>query len=183
DEGPVDRRRMLEASLDALNRGLSHYGASWFSRFHELLAPTLDERVACADRYLDLLASPIGPTVTLAVSALKAIDKAGRLGVDEVVERIAPALHAKSAATVKGALALLAKAVKSGPRSRSAALRVAAIGLEHSNSEIQVLALDLVERHADALNDTSRAAIAERLDMLGAPLRPRAQALLGNVAV
>jgi hypothetical protein len=36
----------------------------------------LDERVRCADRYLDLLASPIGPTVTLAVSALKVIDKA-----------------------------------------------------------------------------------------------------------
>src|SRR5262249_38826805 len=71
DEGHLDRRRLLEASLDALNRGFSQYRASWFSRFHELLAPTLDERVACADRYLDLLASPIGPTVTLAVSALK----------------------------------------------------------------------------------------------------------------
>lgn len=182
DEGHLDRKRLLEASLDALNRGFSQYRAGWFSRFHELLAPTLDERVRCAGRYLDLLASPIGPTVTLAVSALKAIDKAGRLATDEVVERIAPALHAKSAATVKSALSLLARAAKSDPRRRSTVLGLAAIGLEHSNSEIQALALALIEQHADALDDASRTTIADRLDMIGAPLRPRAQAVLGNAA-
>jgi hypothetical protein len=179
-EGHLDRKRLLEASLDALNRGFSQYRAGWFSRFHETLAPTLDERVGCTGRYLDLLASPIGPTVTLAVSALKVIDKAGRLGVGEIVERIAPALHAKSAATVKSALALLVKAARSDPRRRSAVLELAAIGLEHSSSEVQVLSLDLIEQHADALDDASRRAIAERLDMIGAPLRPRAQVLLGD---
>lgn len=179
DEGYLERQRLLDASLDALNRGFSQYRAGWYSRFHELLEPTLDERARCTGRYLDLLASPIGPTVTLAVSALNTIDKTGRLGAEEIVARIAPALHAKAAATVKSALKLLAKAAKTEPRLRSAILRLAAIGLEHPSTEIQVQTVDLIEHHADVLDKAIRAAIDERLQMVNSPLQPRIRALLG----
>ena len=43
---PAMRQRLLDASLAALARDFSTYRAGWFSRFHESLAPTDDERAA-----------------------------------------------------------------------------------------------------------------------------------------
>src|SRR5262249_3843641 len=143
-EGHLDRQRLLDASLDALSRGFAQFRASWFSRFHGRLAPTIEERAARAGRYLDLLASPLGPTVALAMAALKALQRAGRLDVAAILTRVEPALFTKSAATAKGALALLEHAARSAPARRSEVARLAAIGLEHSSSEVQASALTLV---------------------------------------
>ena len=116
DAGHLDRGRLLDASLDALNRGFSQFRVGWFSRFHELMEPTLEERAARADRYLvDLLASPIGPTVSLAMNALKKIQKAGQLNAELLEQRIEPSLYSRTAATAKGALALLEQAGEDPP--------------------------------------------------------------------
>lgn len=180
EEGHLDRQRLLDASLDALNRGFAQFRAGWFSRFHELMAPTLDERVARTDRYLDLLASPIGPTVSFAMAALKAIQKADRLDGIHVAERIEPALHASSAATACAALALLAEAAESRPKIRPAIVRLAAIGLEHPKIEVQEAALQLIERHVTAFDEGALAAITDRLGVMAAALQSRALALLGE---
>ena len=113
DEGKLDRQRLLDASLDALNRGFSQFRAGWFSRFHEILSPTPAERAARVDRYLDLLSSPIGPTVSMALAALKIVQRSDRLDAALLIERIAPALFATVAATAKGALGLLERAARS----------------------------------------------------------------------
>ena len=68
------------------------YRAGWFSRFHESLAPTDDERARRADAYLGLLRSRVGPTVSFAVAALVRIDRAGRLPADALLGRIGPVL-------------------------------------------------------------------------------------------
>jgi hypothetical protein len=180
DEGRLDRQRLLDASLDALNRGFSQFRASWFSRFHERLAPTIDERAARSRRYLDLLASPLGPTVSLATAALKALQKAGKLDAAAIIERIEPALFAKSAATAKGALALLADAAKSAPRLRPEAARLAAVGLEHASSDVQAVALTVIESCAPAMTPEALDAIRQRLDLVSTALRARAAALIGS---
>ena len=51
------RQRLLDVSLAALARDFSAYRAGWFSRFHESLAPTDDERAQRTDAYLRLLRS------------------------------------------------------------------------------------------------------------------------------
>ena len=76
---PTMRERLLDASLAALARDFSTYRAGWFSRFHESLAPTDDERARRADAYLGLLRSRVGPTVSLAVAALARIPQSDRL--------------------------------------------------------------------------------------------------------
>jgi hypothetical protein len=180
DEDNLDRQLLLDASLDALNRGFSQFRAGWFSRFHELLAPTPDERAARVDRYLDLLSSPIGPTVSMALGALKIVQRADRLDPALVIERIAPALYVTVAATAKGALGLLERAAQSRPELAAAALRLAAAGLEHRNGEVQEAALQLIERRRAALDVEARAAIGERAGVIPATLRPRVEALLAD---
>ena len=179
-EGHLDRQRLLDASLDALNLGFAQFRASWFSRFHESLAPTRDERAARADRYLALLASPLGPTVSFALAALKSVQKAGKLDADAVLAHIEPAVFAKTTATGKGALDLLANAARSTPKLHAEIARVAAIGLEHPSSEVQAAALDLLEACAPAMGADTRDGITQRIDVVSPSLRPRAAALLGS---
>ncbi len=145
-----------------------------------MMAPTLDERAARTDRYLDLLASPIGSTVSMAMAALRTLQKADRIDAGLIAGRIEPALHASTAATAKGALTLLTAAARSRPELRSAIVRVAAAGLEHSQSEVQEAALALIESRVEALEDGSRRAIADRLGVMSAKLRARAEALIGG---
>ncbi len=82
------RGRLLDASLAALARDFSTYRAGWFSRFHESLIPTDDERAGRAEAYLRLLRSRVGPTVSFAVAALARISRGGRLAPEALVDRI-----------------------------------------------------------------------------------------------
>ncbi len=77
NDGSLDRERLLDASLDALQRGFAQFRAQWFSAFHEAMRPTPAERTARASTYLSLAASPIGPTASMALKALAQIQKAG----------------------------------------------------------------------------------------------------------
>src|SRR6185369_14985216 len=89
---PGMRDRLLDASLAALGRDFSTYRAGWFSRFHESLAPTVAERAARAEAYLGLLRSRVGPTVSVAVAALKQVEGAGLLEPSMLLDRIGPVL-------------------------------------------------------------------------------------------
>jgi hypothetical protein len=175
----LDRQRLLDASLDALKRGFQQYRAGWFSRFHEALAPTIDERAARVERYIDLLSSQISPTVSMAMAALKTLQKAKRLDVGASVDRVAPALMAKSAATAKAAISLLANVAKSSPELRADIARTAASVFEHANSDVQAAGLTVIEALATDLDEAAQAAIADRLGVMSAALRPRAEKLLG----
>lgn len=180
-EGRLDRQRLIDASLDALNLGFAQFRAGWFSRFHESLKPIPDERAARSERYLALLASPLGPTVSFALAALKIVQRAGKLDAGAVLARIEPAMFAKTAASAMGALALLANSARSATKLHSEIARVAAIGFEHPSSEVQAAALALLETCALAMGGDARDAITQRIDVVSPALRPRAVALLGSV--
>ena len=70
-DGTLDRDQLLDASLAALERGFAQFRAQWFSAFHEALGPTLGERAFRVDRYISLSASSVGPTVSMALKALR----------------------------------------------------------------------------------------------------------------
>ncbi len=102
-EGSIDRPRLLDASLAALGRDFAPFRAGWFAQFHELLAPTRDERKERETAYVALLANPVPATVSFAIRALVQ----ARPLSDANVDRLSPALVSKAASTVKGAIKLL----------------------------------------------------------------------------
>ncbi len=178
-EGKLSRDRLLDASLDALARDFAQFRAGWFSRFHEALEPTRDERAARAARYLALLASKISPTVAFALNALKLLDKAGRLPPAAVVENISPALGARQKGTVREALRLLDRAAHAEPARKSAIARLAAEALLHEAADVQAAALDLIERHGETSDATLAELVHAQAGTVAASQRQRSQAWLG----
>ena len=94
-DGTLSRDRLLDESLCALERDFAQFRAGWFSRFHEQLEPTLEERAVRRDQYLGLLGSSIPPTVSFAVKAIGVLDKADKLTSEDVLAHIRPVLQAR----------------------------------------------------------------------------------------
>jgi hypothetical protein len=177
----LDRDRLLDASLNALERDFPTFRAGWYSRFHEALGPTPDERARRVDAYLRLLRSPVAPTVSLALGALSAVQKAGRLDGGRLLAHIEPALTARAAGTGREGLRLIDRAVADEPALAAAARRPAAAALAHASPDVQRSALSLFEARLGPLDAEDVALHEERRGDVAASVLPRLDALVGRL--
>lgn len=178
--GELDRGRLLDSSLDALERDFGQFRAGWYSRFHAALVPSPEEQAARCGRYLRLLESAVPPTVSLALKALKIVDKAGRLPVDDLLLSIQPALLARQKSAVLEALQLLASAAKRAP-ARAPEIAVTALtSLVSDSPEVQEKALDLVERLGQAGLPEAQAMLCEHREIAAPSARTRLSRLLAD---
>lgn len=179
DQGKLDRQRLLDASLDALERDFGQYRAGWYSRFHVHLEPTQEELAARSDRYLRLLASSIPPTVSFALKHVQILEKAGALDAVSLVQALEAPLQARAKGTVTTALKLLQRAAKRAPDYKSVAAEKAALALISEDSGVQGKALDAVE----AMDLASAAPmLGDYVDLVAPSVRPRILELTGASA-
>jgi hypothetical protein len=163
ENGRLDRRRLLSASLGALLRGFKPFQASWFSRFHESLNPSKEERAALAPQYLQLLASPVPASVSLALKAVQTLEQAGHLDENQALEAVPAALYSRAGSTAETALKLLESIVKRRPALRERAAELAVSALEHSSVTVQKKAWAFVETYGDPARLADRHRMAARL--------------------
>lgn len=161
-EGRLDRDRLLDAGLDALQRGFAAFRAQWFGALHEALQPTIDERASRAPTYLALASSLVGATASLALRALAQLDAAGRLDPVEVVAELGPALLAPAKGTARRAITLLAHAVDAAPGCADGASTQLVEALGHPAREVQADALALLMRWCPTPAPALAAVAAER---------------------
>lgn len=143
------RNRLLDASLDALGRDFLQFRAGWYSRFHEALNPTLEERKARTDSYLSLLGSQIAPTVTLALKALSLIHKSGDLDSNKFIASALPALESKLKATALLGLRILESIAKTHKELQRDVAQLAASALINEHVDVQKKSLDIIDTYGD----------------------------------
>jgi hypothetical protein len=165
-EGLLSRDRLLGASLAALQRDFAAFRAGWFSRFHESLLPTRDERSDRQLDYLNLVSSSIPATVSFAIRAL--VDAGGVS--DEAVDRLRPALDSKATSTVKGALRLLDPSPRGG--------MLVAEALPQASRDAQSELVGFLERLPD-LEPAVRSALGAAAPNVAPSLRARVAKLAG----
>ncbi len=166
EEGALSRERLLTASLAALRRDFPQYRSGWFSRFHEALKPTVEERAGRLSQYLALLASPIPPTVRFALRALDAIDRAERLPAGELIRYVPAALSAREKGTVLLALKLLGREVTRRPDAWRGAATAALNALVHTAPEVHSAVLDVIESVQSPLDAEVMALLVQHRDFV-----------------
>jgi len=176
----VARRRLLDASLAALARDFATYRAGWFSRFHETLVPTDEERAERTGAYLGLLRSRVGPTVSFAVAALVRIERAGLLPADLLLDRIRPVLAEASAGAATAALGLVARAGEGSQELARRAAIVASEGIANPSPEVQGRAIALIGRLAGEPDDDLTRALTRRQPDVAASQRTALAALIAR---
>jgi len=174
---PALRSRLLDVSLAALGRDFATFRAGWFSRFHESLAPSDDERAERVDSYLGLLRSRSGPTVSFAVLALGRISRVGRLPPDLVLGHLDVVLMDAPAGTARSALELVARAGGDPSHAHEAAL-VATAALAHASTDVQRAAVRLIGDLITTPDASIAMAVADRLPQVAASQRSAAMGLM-----
>ncbi|MDA8747681.1 DUF6493 family protein [Litoreibacter sp.] len=176
DEGKLDRQRLLDASLDALDRDFAQYRAGWYSRFHVLMKPDANEMAARADHYLRLLASSIPPTVSFAMKHVRQLNKSGAMDPGQLVAALEPALQARAKGTVTAALKLMLDAAKKCPELKHEAAQKSVLALISEDAAVQEKALDTIEALG---HEAVTVQLAEYVDMVAPSVRERIATLAG----
>jgi hypothetical protein len=181
-ERKLPRKRLLDASLDALARDFGTFQAGWFSRFHEALDPTLKERAVRFQEYTSLLASRIAPTVSFALKALLLLTKNDLVEPKALLASITPALANRHKGTVQSALQLLDQVGKRNPKLHSQIDAVLAEALLHASPDVHKKALDLLARSNEPIGADLAQVLRERMDHVAASQRARLLALLSSLS-
>lgn len=100
-DGTLSRRRVLRSCLEALNRDFSAYRAGWFSRVYSALSPTPAEAAADQDLLRLTLGCGISASVSVAVTHLATVHKAGLLDAGDFAGACAPALTGPKGTALK----------------------------------------------------------------------------------
>lgn len=180
--GELSRERLLDESLGSLNRGFSQFRVAWFSQFHELLEPSVKERLKRQDQYLLLLASPIPPTVTFALDALDIIDKERPIAAETMLELLQPVLLAPHKGTAKRAVQWLDRLASREAKCKARVASAAAQALAHEAADVQKVVIEVLEKHASAKDASLRKQVAGAAVGVAASLRKRLDAWLGGEA-
>lgn len=181
--GILSRERLLDASLAALNRDFIQFRAGWFSRFHEALSPTVEERETRLPVYFQLLGSSIPPTVTFALKAIQTLDKAKPIPGAQLAKHLESSLSARSKTAVTGALQLLDRAARREKEFVGTAARLATLALLHESPDIQEKAFDLLEKHGRTTDAELRAKVADLAGHVTPSLRKRLTPWMGETPV
>ncbi len=180
--GRLDRARLLDVSLDALQRDFGQFRAGWYSRFHAALEPTVDEMTPRADRYLALLASSVPPTVSLAMKCLQTLDKAGAVAPGALLEALEAPLQARQKSTVTAALKMAGSAARRDPALKARAASMVTRALVAEAADVQSKALDLIEKLGGAEDASVRSELAQYVDLAAPSVRDRLASLVGASA-
>ncbi|MCP3166723.1 DUF6493 family protein [Myxococcus qinghaiensis] len=180
-QGSLERGRLLDATLGALERDFAAFRAGWFSRFHERLEPTPEELTRHTDRYLRLLGSSIPATVSLALDVITALEARAPLPVDAVLPALEPVLLARHKGTAQQAVKLLKTLGERESGVSHERITVAlASGFVHEAVDVQKAVLKALESLAKTPDAALRAAVEERVEGVAASLKKQVQAWLGE---
>lgn len=182
-EGRLDRGRLLDACLSRLLRGDRQANLRGFVAILDELAPTLDEQAARATTYLRMLPDSHSMVAGIAQQTLMALDGAGRLGPELLIEASRLVLCRPEKKLVRAQLSWLDKtAPRYGHRSGEIAL-AAAEAFSHEDTSIAERALTLVGRHHRKAGETVFPGLLAAAATLNPALHARAAELLGIAEV
>jgi hypothetical protein len=182
----IPRQRLLDASLDALRRDFTQFRAGWFSRFHELLQPTIEERAARVELYLLLLGSQISPTVSFSLKSLTIVNNKATLPVKNFLIQVLPVLESRTKSIVVLALRILEKLAASSQKQNlrdqaNSIAQTAASALVHDSVDVQKRVLNLIDKYGIEGDPDISALVTLNHDEIMPSLKPRVKGWISEI--
>ncbi|GIE36525.1 hypothetical protein Ait01nite_095700 [Actinoplanes italicus] len=161
-DGRLDRKTILEMTVGRLARGDRPAALRPFTGLHDELAPTVAELAMFAADYVRLLQEAPSPVAALAQRSLRALDDAGMLDLDTLLEASGPTLLRSEKVLVKAQLTWLDRRARRTPERAADLLETVATALGHPALDIHERALAVIDRHLlrVAADSPARARIA-----------------------
>ncbi|BCY07866.1 DUF6493 family protein [Actinoplanes sp. L3-i22] len=181
-EGTLERKTVLDLTVDRLLRGGKPHDLRAFTLMHDLLEPTLDELAGHALDYARLLPEAPGTVAGLAQKALRTVDDAGRLELETLLDTSGPTLVRKEKTLVKAQLTWLEKVARRDPDRAGEVLETVAAAFGHPGLDVQERALTLIGKQIGRLDAATVARLGDAAVVLAGDLPARAAELFGTTA-
>jgi len=179
-EGRVDRARLLDVSLIALEQELKQNYLSGYAKFHQALTPTIDEMAARQATYIDLLTNPGSSIVSFALRVLVRLQSAKRLDTESFLDASSAVFAHKAKGSAVQALKI-AKAIAADNQALAPKVTALAIAaMAHASADVQEIALDLIEDGITEADDGLRQIFERQSSNLAPKLALRAARILGD---
>ncbi|GAA2710642.1 DUF6493 family protein [Actinoplanes palleronii] len=180
-EGTLERKTVLDLTVDRLVRGDKPHCLRPFTLLHEALAPGIDEMSSHALDYARLLAEAPGAVAAVAQKVLRAVDDAGRLELDTLLDTSAATLVRTEKTLVKAQITWLEKVSRREPGRAAEVLETVAVAFGHPALDVQDRALTVIGKRIGDLDPAVVARLADAAVALSGDLPARAAALFGTV--
>lgn len=181
-EGKLDRRRLLQRSLEGMALPLSPTTLSGLGKFHEMLEPTLDERESLVELYLRLLSSSNSTVVGDALSALEKLQKAKRLNADSYLQVMPSVFLVDKKSQPITAIKLAVKLMKQSPACNPQAVTAIIPAIRHRNADVQSEALSVLESCSKLLDQACMDELTNISESVAVAVRPKLAKLLQTCA-
>jgi hypothetical protein len=179
-EDRIDRQRLLDALLFAIEREPKARTVSPLVTFYGKLRPTIAEVAARERRYLELLDSPVPPTLALGVREITRLAGAGTLNERDLLQHIPSSLVSMQEATAKNVVGLVGVIVSRNPGLANEACPILMSALSHESPTVQTAALQTMKREPATLSTSGREQLSATLMSLDPSARPIAERILGR---
>lgn len=175
----LDKARLLDESLAALEREFEPHIKSGFHKFHILLNPDLAEIKQRKQRYLILLSQPIGHIVGFSIKMLRQLEKHKQLKLEELLPHISPVMSLSSKTQPIAILKMIKRLSLSDKAHDAKQVEICLNALSHESIDVQEIALSIIEnineRNPQKIDD-----INNYIDFLHPSLRTRLYDLSGE---
>ncbi|MFJ8000358.1 DUF6493 family protein [Streptomyces sp. NPDC096310] len=183
EEGVVERRMLVDATVARLLRGGRPGELTFFLRLLDRLALTADEERERTADWIGMAAD--GPSVVAdhAQGLLGRLALAGALDARSLADLSASVLFRPEKKLVRAQLVLLGKVLRADGAAAGEVLPVVAEAFGHEDTAVQERALKLVARHLPVLDADRRSEVVRAAALLSPVHRARAREVLGELPV
>ncbi len=178
-EGRLDRKPLIDATVDRLVRGDRPAWLRPFAQLHDALSPSTEELAEHTLDYARLLPDAPSTVAGLAQRALRTLDDADRLELDTLLEVSSHTLLRNEKTLVKAQLSWLEKVARRERDRTGEVLETVAAAFGHPALDVQDRALTLIGRQAGQLDAATMARLADAATALAGDLPARAATLFG----
>jgi len=182
-EGRLDRGRLLDSAVEALNRGFNKVEARWFTGLFDRLEPTDEEIAERLDKLCPLLRSSNSQTIQWSFKLLKAREKRGiTLAPEKYIDALPDMFTVQSKAFVKQVLKLAQRLIADLPKRQDEIARSIADLLIRDAADIQGMAIDFLEANFSPPDQVLAETLVTYRDYVVTSVRTRFDKYLGGVA-
>ena len=177
EQGLLDRRRILDASIKGLSAGFSEIQLSGFIKVHDHLNPTDTELKERQSAYIELLNLRISRVTAFALKKLSRLSSIKALDTPLFFEHIHLATELPTKGPAKTGLKLTQRVLKRHPECILSSFPLALGALQNESADIQELACDLIEHLVPLVDFQQTASILEVLPACAPTVQYRLQVL------
>ncbi len=171
NEGRLPRARLLQATIEALERDFNHYRAKWFYEFFDRLEPAEEELRYYGERLLGLLGVSAPNVASWALRRVEPLAKSGAFRTATFCHAIEPILRARAKGTVLTAIKMLERQAVSAPHEASIVSMTVATALAHESPEVQKATFRLLESISSPNDEKVYALVQKFQPVLAASVR------------